>query len=88
MVISETYVRARIDAITKERATNALEAMGLTVSDVIRILMLRIAEEHKLPFEIKVPNKLSMESRTELEKGHGKKVANISSLIAELHARN
>ena len=88
MIINETYVRARIDTITKERATNALEAMGLTVSDAIRMLMLRVAEEHKLPFEVKVPNKLSVESRIELEAGNGKKVANISSLMAELHERD
>lgn len=29
---------------------------GLSVSDAIRLLMLRIADEHRLPFEIKAPN--------------------------------
>ncbi len=33
MSTNGTYVRARIDADTKERATEALEAMGLSVSD-------------------------------------------------------
>lgn len=51
----DTYVRARIDSSTKERATAALEAMGLSVSDAIRLLMLRIADERRLPFEIKAP---------------------------------
>jgi DNA-damage-inducible protein J len=51
-----TYVRARIDKVTKERAADALAAMGLTISDAIRLLMLRIAEERRLPFEIEVPN--------------------------------
>jgi len=37
-------------------ATDALEAMGLSVSDAIRLLMIRIAEEHRLPFNVKVPN--------------------------------
>ena len=53
---SDTYVRARIDSGTKERAADALEAMGLSISDAIRLLMLRIADERRLPFEIKVPN--------------------------------
>ncbi len=53
---ADTYVRARIDSDTKERATRALDAMGLSVSDVIRILMLRIADENRLPFDVRVPN--------------------------------
>jgi DNA-damage-inducible protein J len=39
---ADTYVRARIDTNTKERAADALEAMGLSISDAIRLLMLRI----------------------------------------------
>ena len=51
MRTTNTYVRARIDADTKQQVTKALEAMGLSVSDAIRLLMFRIAEEHCLPFE-------------------------------------
>ena len=43
----DTYVRARIDTATKERAADALEAMGLSISDAIRLLMLRVADEHR-----------------------------------------
>ena len=45
MSTADTYVRARIDAGTKERATAALDAMGLSVSDAIRLLMLRVRGE-------------------------------------------
>ena len=55
MNTSDTYVRARIDADTKKRATDALDAMGLSVSGAIRLLMLRVADEHCLPFAVKVP---------------------------------
>ena len=48
----ESYVRARIDTATKERATEALNAMGISVSDAIRLLMIRVADEQRLPFEI------------------------------------
>src|SRR3546814_2963376 len=57
MAVSDTYVRARIDNTTKERATAALGAMGLSISDAIRLLMLRIADERRLPFEVKVDRK-------------------------------
>uniref|UniRef100_A0A3B0MLH2 Antitoxin DinJ n=1 Tax=Arsenophonus endosymbiont of Trialeurodes vaporariorum TaxID=235567 RepID=A0A3B0MLH2_9GAMM len=69
---SETYVRARIDANTKERATAALEAMGLSVSDAIRLLMLRVADEQRLPFDIKIPNATTRKAIAELEGGKGK----------------
>jgi len=50
MKTADTYVRARIDSATKERAADALAAMGLTISDAIRLLMLRVVDEHRLPF--------------------------------------
>ncbi len=50
---AHTHVRARIDSATKERATDALTAMGLSVSDAIRLLLVRIADERRLPFEVK-----------------------------------
>ncbi|QAU24067.1 type II toxin-antitoxin system RelB/DinJ family antitoxin [Dyella sp. M7H15-1] len=53
---ADTYVRARIDSVTKERAAVALGAMGLSISDAIRLLMLRIADERCLPFDVKAPN--------------------------------
>jgi len=61
MSTADTYVRARIDTNTKERATEALAAMGLSISDAIRLLMLRVADERRLPFEIKVPSVIADE---------------------------
>ena len=60
-----TIVRARIDTATKERTVDALADMGLSVSDAIRILLMRIAEERRLPFEVKVPNKATREAIVE-----------------------
>ena len=70
---ADTVVRARIDAATKERAAAALEAMGLSISDAIRLLMLRIADEQRLPFEVKVPNAATRRAMTELDQGKGKR---------------
>ena len=86
MGIADAYVRARIDPRTKELATNALEAMGLTVSDAIRLLMIRIAEERRLPFTIKIPNATTRKAITELEAGNGKRSNTIDELITDLNA--
>lgn len=83
---SDTYVRARIDIDTKERAADALEAMGLTISDAIRLLMLRVADERRLPFDVKVPNATTRKAIAELEAGKGKQFSSIDDLMADLHA--
>jgi DNA-damage-inducible protein J len=86
MIAADTYVRARIDTSTKERAADALEAMGLSISDAIRLLMLRIADERRLPFEVKVPNATTRKAMAELEAGKGKRFASVEAMMADLHA--
>ncbi len=83
---ADTYVRARIDSATKQRASDALEAMGLSISDAIRLLMLRVADERRLPFEVKVPNATTRKAIAELEAGKGKRFKSVGALMADLNA--
>ena len=53
---SNAFVRARIDERLKEEAAAVLAEMGLTVSDVVRMTLTRVAKDKALPFELKVPN--------------------------------
>jgi len=50
------FVRARIDKGLKDEAANVLAELGLTVSDVVRMTLTRIAKDRALPFELTVPN--------------------------------
>lgn len=52
VVVSNTLVQARIDAETKDRAAAVLGKMGLTVSDAVRIMLTRTANEGALPLEL------------------------------------
>jgi DNA-damage-inducible protein J len=45
-------VQTRIDPVLKERAAAVLDNLGLTVSDAVRILRTRIANEAALPFPL------------------------------------
>jgi DNA-damage-inducible protein J len=83
-VPADSVVRARIDAATKKRASAALEAMGLSISDAIRLLMLRIADEQRLPFEVKVPNAVTRRAMAELELGKGKRFDSADALFKDL----
>ncbi len=63
------FVRARIDEALKEEAAAVLSDMGLTVSDVIRIVLTKVAKDKALPFEMRVPNKLTAETLAKSERG-------------------
>ncbi len=86
MSATDTYVRARIDTGTKQRAAEALEAMGLSLSDAIRLLMRRVAEERRLPFEVKVPRPVTQQAIAELEAGEGARFDSVAALMADLNA--
>lgn len=51
-----TMVQVRVDDKIKAQATKALTAMGLSVSDAVRVFLTRVAADKQLPFELKVPN--------------------------------
>ncbi len=81
---TDTVVRARIDTDTKARATEALKAMGLTVSDAIRLLLLRVADEQRLPFTVQVPNRVTLEAMKELKEGKGQRFGSVEELFSDL----
>lgn len=49
----DAVVRARIDPGLKEQAARVLEALGVTVSDVLREVLVRVANDKALPFPVR-----------------------------------
>ncbi len=66
---ANAFVRARIDETLKLEAASVLADMGLTVSDVVRIVLTKIAKEKALPFEMRVPNERTQLSMANSERG-------------------
>jgi DNA-damage-inducible protein J len=85
---SDTVVRARIDGQVKERAAKVLADMGLSISDAIRLLLVRVAAEKALPFEINAPNAETQAAMAELEQGGGKSFDSVPELMADLNAED
>lgn len=83
-----SVVRARIDTATKERAANALAEMGISISDAIRLLLVRVADERRLPFEVKAPNATTRGAIAELEAGKGHKFNSVADMMAALDAEH
>lgn len=78
------FVRARVDETLKNEAAAVLAEMGLTVSDVVRITLTKVAKEKALPFEMRVPNKTTRKAMAELNAGKGKKSDSAAELFKEL----
>ena len=63
------FVRARIDESLKEEAAAVLAEMGLTVSDVVRMVLTKVAKDKALPFAMRVPNRLTAKTLAKSERG-------------------
>jgi DNA-damage-inducible protein J len=65
---ANAVVRARVDEAVKDRATDVLADLGLTVSDLVRITLTRVAKDGALPFELS-PNRLTVQTLEKSERG-------------------
>ncbi|ABE43853.1 type II toxin-antitoxin system RelB/DinJ family antitoxin [Polaromonas sp. JS666] len=82
---TDTYVRARIDSASKVRAAEALGKMGLTISDAIRLLLHRVVEDGRLPFD-PVPNEVTRAAMLEARHAKGPGFKTVADLMADLRS--
>lgn len=87
-MITDTVVRARIDQRVKKQAADVLDDMGLTVSDAIRMLLVRVAAEKALPFEVRVPNAETVEAIEAGRRGDVASFRSVEDLMADLNAKD
>ena len=79
-------VQARINGAIKEEAAAVLAAMGLTLSDAVRLLLTRVAREKALPFAPLIPNTVTIEAMKEARKGDMSRFDSVDALMDELRA--
>lgn len=77
-------VRARIDPAIKDEAAAVLKDMGLTVSDLVRIVLTKVAREHRVPFELKAPNAASRAAIAEANALSGGRFGSADALFDDL----
>ena len=66
---ANALVQTRINPKIKEEATVVLQAIGLTVSDAVRLMLTRVAHEKALPFEPLIPNEATIAAMKEAREG-------------------
>ena len=87
MSSQSSMLHVRMDTDLKRKATETLAAMGMTVSDAVRLLFHRIAVDQAFPLELKVPNAKTRRAMAESEEMMKQGKARFSSadeMFAEL----
>lgn len=79
-------VHVRLDGKVKAAAEKALAAMGLSISDAVRVLLMRVAVERALPFAVKVPNAATRAAVDEARRGGLRSFRSVDELMADLDA--
>ncbi len=84
---ASTMVHVRVDEKVKAQATEALAAMGLSLSDAVRVFLTRVATEKQLPFVLRAPNAATREAMAEAEevaRAHRGRFGTAAELFDEL----
>lgn len=84
---TSTMVHVRVDENVKNEATATLAAMGLTVSDAVRVFLLRVIADKQMPFLLQVPNletRNVMAEADELAKARSMRLSNSLDIFDDL----
>ena len=67
MAVHTSMLHIRVNDETKAQATQALAAMGLSVSDAVRLFLHRVIVDQTFPLELKVPNAKTRKAMAEAD---------------------
>jgi DNA-damage-inducible protein J len=81
-------IHVRIDQKLKTQAVDTLDKMGLSLSNAVRLLLIRIAVEKALPFEVRVPNTETLAAMQAGDRGEVSKASSVEEMMAQLNAND
>lgn len=87
MATQTSMLHIRVDDDIKEQATQALTAMGLSMSDAVRLFLRRVVVDQAFPLELKVPNaqtRAAMEESRAMMASRRARFASADELFADL----
>lgn len=82
---STTMVHVRVNEKVKEKAAETLAEMGLSVSDAVRMVLVRVAAEKALPFDVRTPNAVTVKAMQAADKGKGKRLRSAREMFKDLN---
>jgi DNA-damage-inducible protein J len=60
-------VHVRVDEQIKTQATETLASMGLSMSDAVRVFLMRVVADKQMPFAVRAPNVETRAAMTEAD---------------------
>jgi DNA-damage-inducible protein J len=84
--MSNGLVQARVDNAVKAEAAAVLASIGLTLSDAVRLLLMRIAHDKAMPFNPLIPNAETIAAMREAGEGNLPRFNSVEELMESLHA--
>jgi DNA-damage-inducible protein J len=83
-------IHIRVEDDIKTQATETLEAMGLSVSEAVRLFLHRVVADQALPFDVKVPNaktRAAMQEADVIVRNRRARFANADVLFKDLEKK-
>ena len=78
--MSSTMVHIRIDETIKQQASETLQAMGLTLSDAVRVFLTRVVADKQIPFDLRAPNSDTLTAMKEADDIAVSRIARFSTV--------
>ena len=88
---AKAMLHVRVDETVKAQAAETLAAMGLSLSDAVRVFLTRIAAEKELPFTLRMPNaetRAAMKEAEEIAATHRARFSNAAELFKSLEEKD
>jgi DNA-damage-inducible protein J len=82
--MSTAMVHVRVDEKVKKKAAATLKRMGMSVSDAVRMMLVRVAAEEALPFEVRVPNATTAKAMQAADRKEGERFKSPEALFDDL----
>lgn len=86
-----TMIHIRVDEELKTQASETLAAMGLTVSDAVRVFLMRVVAEQAIPFDVRTPNaatQAAMREARAISAQRRARFADVDALIDDIEQKN
>ncbi len=81
-------MQTRVDGAIRDEAAAVPTAMGLPVSDAVRLPLTQVAREKALPFASRIPNQTTVRAMKEAREGDLHQVCTVQALMDDLHAKD
>ena len=78
-------IQARIDPDVKDKAQTVLNKLNITMSEAISIFLTQVTLNRGIPFDVKIPNDLTLDTLMKSDKGEElHKVSSVDELFQVL----